>query len=67
MKKPWKYYFLSSSLKASINYDIGRFNLNNNKCLGILGENYLASILFKMNQMSLSIYGIILSSRKERG
>jgi len=65
IKKPWKYYFLSSSLKSSINYDIGRFNLNNKKCLGILAENYVASTLFKMNQTSYPFMGLFYPPEKK--
>jgi len=65
MKKPWKYYFLSPSIKAAINYDIGRFNLNNSKCLGMLAENYVASTLFKMNQMSYPFMGLFYPPEKK--
>ena len=65
MKKPWKYYFLSSSLKSAINHDIGRFNLNNKKCLGTLAENYVATALFKMNQKSYPFMGLFYPPEKK--
>jgi predicted AAA+ superfamily ATPase len=64
-KKPWNYYFLSPSLKSAINYDIGRFNLDNKKCLGALAENYVASSLLKMNQRTFSLMGLFYSTEKK--
>jgi len=63
-KKPWNYYFLSPSLKSAINYDIGRFNLDNRKCLGSLAENYVASSLLKMKQKTFSLMGLFYPTEK---
>ena len=64
VKKPWNYYFLSPSLKSAINYDIGRFNLDNKKCLGALAENYVASSLLKMNQRTFKLMGLFYPTEK---
>ena len=58
VKKPWNYYFLHSSLKSAINYEMGRFNLDNRKCLGALAENYVASSLFKMSKTTFRFMGL---------
>jgi predicted AAA+ superfamily ATPase len=63
-RKPWKYYFLSPSLKAALNHDLGRFNLDSRQCLGTLAENYVASTLFKMNQMTFKFMGIFYPTEK---
>jgi len=58
VKKPWNYYFLSPSIKSAINYEMGRFNLDNRKCLGALAENYVASTLFKMSKTTFRFMGL---------
>lgn len=50
VKKPWKYYFLSPSIKAAINSELGRYDLNDRKIMGILAENLVASSFFKMKE-----------------
>jgi len=64
IKKPWNYYFLSPTLKAAINYEMGRFNLDNRKCLGALSENYVASSLFKMKKTAFRYMGLFYPSGK---
>jgi len=65
IKSSWKYYFLSPSLKAAISYELGRYDLNNRKCLGTLTENYVASSLFKMKQISFRMMGIFFPTEKK--
>jgi len=65
VKKPWNYYFLSSSIKAAINYEMGRFNLDNKKCLGALAENYVASTLFKMIKSKFRFGGLFYPTEKK--
>ena len=65
VKKPWKYYFLSPTLKSAINYDIGRFNLDSKKCLGTLAENYVATSLFKLNQTRFHLMGLFYPPEKK--
>jgi len=64
IKASWKYYFLSSSIKAAISYELGRYDLNNRKCLGALAENYVAAALFKMKQKSFRMMGIFFPTEK---
>ena len=63
-RKPWKYYFLSPSLKSALNHDLGRFNSDSKQCLGALAENYVASTFFKMNQMTFKFMGIFYPTEK---
>ncbi|KZX17218.1 ATP-binding protein [Methanobrevibacter filiformis] len=50
IRKPWKYYFLSQSINASIRYKFGKFNIYDRKILGLLAENFIASYLFKLRE-----------------
>ncbi len=63
--KPWKYYFLSPSVKAAINFKLGKFDPNNRKTLGILTENLVASSLFRMKKTIHRPQGIFYAT--ERG
>ena len=65
LRKPWKYYFLSSSLKSAINFKLGRFNLENKRCLGILAENYVAASLFKMSKTTYPLMGLFYPPEKK--
>jgi predicted AAA+ superfamily ATPase len=50
IRKPWKYYFLSQSINATIRYKFGKFNIYDRKFLGLLAENFVASYLFKLRE-----------------
>jgi len=43
IRKPWKYYFLSPSINATLRKRFGGFSEDNPQFLGILAENYVAS------------------------
>ncbi|MDR0913508.1 MAG: AAA family ATPase [Methanobrevibacter sp.] len=58
VKKAWNYYFLSPSIKSAINNEMGRFNLNNRKCLGNLAENLVASSLYKLSKTRFKMMGL---------
>ncbi|KZX16447.1 hypothetical protein MBCUT_08330 [Methanobrevibacter cuticularis] len=58
LKKAWQYYFLSPSLKAAINFEIGRYDLDSKECLGILAENLVASALYKMTKVDFKYMGL---------
>ncbi|GAA5818173.1 MAG: ATP-binding protein [Methanobrevibacter sp. CfCl-M3] len=58
VKKPWQYYFLSSSLKSAINFRLGRYKLSNRKCMGLLAENMVASALYKITQTNFKAMGL---------
>ncbi|MDR0911823.1 MAG: AAA family ATPase [Methanobrevibacter sp.] len=55
IKKPRQYFFLSPSIKAAINYNVGRFDLMSRKCLGALAETLVASGLYKMTKTSYPV------------
>lgn len=56
MKKPREHFFITPSIKATLNYRIGRYNLNNKKCYSLLVENMIASTLNMMvSDASLSL------------
>lgn len=59
IRKPRKYYFLSPTIKAALNFKYGKYDQNNPKFLGILAENLIASCFFKMKEtinMPLGIF-----------
>jgi len=64
VRKPWKYYFLSPSIKTAINFEIGRYNSNNRKCLGILAENLVASSLYKMSKRDFQLLGLFYPAKR---
>ena len=49
LKKAWQYFFLSPSIKAAINFQIGRYDVNHKKCLASLAETLVISSIFKLN------------------
>ncbi|MDR1722093.1 MAG: DUF4143 domain-containing protein, partial [Methanobrevibacter sp.] len=54
--------FLSPSLKAAVNFEYGRFNLDKEKCIGSLAENYIASVIFKLSQTRFPAVGLFYPS-----
>ena len=58
VRKAWKYYFLTPSIGASINYKLGRYSEYDENYLGVLTENLVASAFFKMNFLYKKPYGI---------
>lgn len=64
-KKAWKYYFLSPSLILAINYDVGRYSMDNKKCLGFLAETLVASSLFKIQQTRFELMGLFYPPEKK--
>ena len=65
VKKAWKYYFLSSCLKSATIFNIGRYNMDNKKCLSALSENYVAASLFKMQQTKFKLMGLFYPPEKK--
>ena len=64
VKKPWEFFFLSPCIKASINYELGRYSLNHKKCLATLSETLVISLLFKLKDTSNSPLGLFYDSEK---
>ena len=61
---PNKYYFLSPSINASINFTLGKHTPNNNDYLGILAENLVASGFFRLNKTISKPNGIFTPTQK---
>lgn len=58
LKKPLEHFFLAPSIKSSINYRVGRYDLNHEKCYSVLVENHIASTLKRIEEESLSSLGL---------
>ena len=58
VRKPWKYYFLSPSIKSSVNFTLGRYAPESREFLGHLAENLVASYFFKMKETTKKPTGI---------
>ena len=64
LNKPYEHFFLTPSIKASLNYYTRRFDLNNDKCFSHLVENEIASILFKLSRKTWGAVEIFYDSDK---
>lgn len=64
VKKPSKYYFLSPSITASINFTLGKHTPNSNDYMGILAENLVASSFFRLNNTISKPNGIFYPVEK---
>lgn len=64
VKKPSKYYFLSPSITASINFTLGKHTPNSNDYMGILAENLVASSFFRLNNTISKPNGIFYPAEK---
>lgn len=65
VRKAWKYYFLSPSIKTSINFELGKYNPNKREFLGELAENMVASYFFKVKETMNIPHGIFYAPEKE--
>ena len=64
-KKPKEHFFITPSIKSTLNYRIGRYHLNNRKCYSLLVENMVASTLnILVNEASISM-GLFYDSKKK--
>lgn len=64
VRKAWKYYFLSPSIKTSINYQMGKYNPRNREFWGELAENLVASYFKRTQETINQPYGIFYSPEK---
>lgn len=64
IRTPRKYYFLSPSINASINFTLGKHTPNNNDYLGILAETLVASSFFRLNKTISKPNGIFTPTQK---
>ncbi|MDI6723502.1 MAG: ATP-binding protein [Methanobacterium sp.] len=65
VRKAWKYYFLSPSIKTSINFQLGKYNPKKREFLGELTENMVASYFFRLKETMNMPHGIFYSPEKE--
>lgn len=65
LKKPWEYFFLSPSIKAAINFQLGRYDVNHKKCLATLVETLIISSIFKLNITSNKSLGLFYDPNKK--
>ncbi|MDR3291665.1 MAG: AAA family ATPase [Methanobrevibacter sp.] len=62
IRKPWKYYFISSNINASLRYKLGKYNKNDRQFLGILAENHVATYFFKIKETENQYLNIFYDS-----
>jgi predicted AAA+ superfamily ATPase len=65
VRKAWKYYFLSPSIKTSINFELGKYNSKKREFLGELAENMVASYFFKSKETMNTPHGFFYAPEKE--
>lgn len=66
VRKPWKYYFLSSSINASIRHALGKFDRSSKDLLGVLIEGMVALYFIRIKETVNLPAGIFYDS-DERG
>ena len=64
IRSPKKYYFLSPSINASINFTLGKHTPNNSDYMGILAETYVASSFFRLKKSIYKPNGIFTPTQK---
>ncbi|NYB26508.1 MAG: ATP-binding protein [Methanobacteriaceae archaeon] len=65
VRKSWKYYFLSPSIKAAINFKFGKYAPpSNREFLGVLAENLVVAQFFKMKETMHLPRGIFYDPQK---
>ena len=66
LKKPWKYYFASSSIRHALSMKIGNTMKNSEEYEGILIENLVASNLFNLSNTQIDSFSIYYDPHKEK-
>ena len=64
VRKSWKYYFLSPSLNAAVNFKLGKYDVTNREFMGVLAENMVASHFFRLMETENILQSIFYSSEK---
>lgn len=64
VRKAWKYYFLSPSIKTSINFELGKYNSKKREFIGELAESMMASYFFRLKETMKTPQGIFYSPEK---
>ena len=65
LNKPKEYFFSAPSVKSALNYRIGRYDLNHEKCYGVLVEDMVASTLNRLSYESFESLGLFYDSNKK--
>ncbi len=65
IRKPREHFFITPSIKSTLNYRIGRYDLNNKKCYSLLVENLIASTLNMMVKEASISLGLFYDSNKK--
>lgn len=65
INKPKHHFFLAPSIKSALNYRVGRYDLNHEKCYSVLVENMVASTLNRLSYESLQSLGLFYDSNKK--
>ena len=65
LNKPKQHFFLSPSIKSALNYRVGRYDLNHEKCYAVLVENMVASALNRLSDESLQSLGLFYDSNRK--
>lgn len=65
LKKPSQHFFQTPSIKSALNYRVGRYDLNHEKCFAVLYENLVASSLSRLSQESMSSVGLFYDANKK--
>lgn len=63
-RTPKKYYFLSPSINAAINFTVGKHTPTSNDYLGILAETFVASSFFRLKNTISKPSGIFTPTEK---
>ena len=66
LKKPWKYYFASSSIRHALSMKVGNTMKNSDEYEGILIENLVASNLFNLSNTQIDSFNIYYDPHKEK-
>ena len=65
LNKPKQHFFLEPSIKSALNYRVGRYDLNHEKCYAVLVENMVASALNRLSDESLQSLGLFYDSNRK--
>ena len=64
LKKPAQHFFAAPSIKAALNFRVGRYDLNHRKCYATLAENMVATSLFKLSSETMQALGVFYDADK---
>lgn len=65
LNKPKEHFFLTPSIKSALNYRVGRYDLNHEKCYSVLVENMVASTLNRLSYETSHSLGLFYDSNKK--